>query len=108
MIEMPEAEFRRHVVDRFNAQDAAIGENTALTKQVADDTRFIRETWKEGVTAVRFFCRLAEAWRFFVRSMMLPVGLPALGVWVLIYYAMYGTVPSWLGAVLKLLSKIFL
>lgn len=107
MITMPDEQFRLHVVERLNAQDAAIQENTEVTKQVAADTAFMREAWKDGIATVRFFCRLAAAWRFILRQVVVPVGLPGVFLYALWYYAHYGTVPSFAGEIYKLL-KVFI
>jgi hypothetical protein len=104
MISMPDDEFRLHVVNRLNAQDEAIQENTALTRNVAADTAFMREAWKDGIATVRFFCRLAAAWRFLLRQVVVPVGLPAVFIYALIYYANHGTVPSALSELYKLIK----
>jgi hypothetical protein len=104
MITMPDEEFRLHVVERLNAQDVAIQENTTLTKSIAADTSFMREAWKDGIATVRFFCRLAAAWRFLLRQVVVPVGLPAMFIYALIYYANHGTVPSLVSEFYKLVK----
>lgn len=104
MISMPDEEFRLHVVERLNAQDAAIQENTTVTKQVAADTAFMREAWKDGIATVRFFCRLAAAWRFLLRQVVVPVGLPGAFIYALWYYAHYGTVPGVVSDMYKLIK----
>jgi hypothetical protein len=77
LMDVPENEFRESVVLRLSAQDVAIAENTALTKSVSEDTAFIRAAWAEGNVAVRFFCRLAAAWRFLLKQV--SADLPAVG-----------------------------
>lgn len=104
MITMPDEQFRLHVVERLNAQDAAIQENTTVTKQVAADTAFMREAWKDGIATVRFFCRLAAAWRFILRQVVVPVGLPGVFLYALWYYAHYNAVPGWIGETYKLIK----
>lgn len=104
MIDMPEDEFRTYVVQRFEAQGAEIAENTAVTRQVAADTAFMREAWKDGIATVRFFCRLAAAWRFLLRQVVVPVGLPSAFIYALWYYAHYGTVPGVVADMYKLIK----
>lgn len=104
MIAMPEEDFRMYVVQRFEAQEAAITENTEVTKQVAADTAFMREAWKDGIATVRFFCRLAAAWRFILRQVVVPVGLPGVFLYALWYYAHYNSVPPWIGDMYKLIK----
>lgn len=106
MITMPDEQFRLHVVERLNAQDAAIQENTTLTKSIAADTAFMREAWKDGIATVRFFCRLAAAWRFLLRQVVVPVGLPGVFIYALWYYAHYGMVPQWIGEMYKLIKVL--
>ncbi|KHK59388.1 hypothetical protein PI86_08640 [Burkholderia sp. A9] len=62
---MPDEQFRQHVVNRLNAQDEAIAENTAVTKKVAEVTAFMREAWKDGIATVRFFVGLLRRGGFF-------------------------------------------
>ena len=104
MISMPDEQFRLHVVERLNAQDEAIQENTALTRNVAADTAFMREAWKDGIATVRFFCRLAAAWRFILRQVVVPVGLPGVFLYALWYYAHYNAVPQWIAEMYKLIK----
>jgi hypothetical protein len=104
MISMPDEEFRLHVVERLNAQDAAIQENTTLTKSIAEDTAFIRATWADGVAVVRFGCRLAAAWRFLLRQIVVPVGLPGVFLYALWYYGHYNAVPPWASDMYKLIK----
>lgn len=104
MIAMPEDEFRTYVVQRFEAQGAEIAENTAVTRQVAADTAFMREAWKDGIATVRFFCRVAAAWRFLLRQVVVPVGLPAVFIYALVYYASHGQVPSFAAEFYKLIK----
>lgn len=106
MIAMPEDEFRTYVVQRFEAQGAEIAENTAVTRQVAADTAFMREAWKDGIATVRFFCRLAAAWRFMLRQVVVPVGLPVLFVYALVYYGNHKTMPDWIESAYKLIKVL--
>ncbi|MEI7296578.1 hypothetical protein WCQ02_30930 [Paraburkholderia tropica] len=106
MISMPDEEFRLHVVERLNAQDEAIKENTDLTKSIAEDTAFMRDAWKDGIATVRFFCRLAAAWRFLLKHVAIPVGIPGLLIYALIYYADHGVMPSWVESAFKLIKLL--
>lgn len=106
MIDMPENEFRRCVVERLNAQDVAIAENTALTKSVSEDTAFMRAAWADGIATVRFFCRLAAAWRFLLRQVVIPVGIPGLFIYALVYYANHKEFPGWVEASYKVLKVL--
>ncbi|NLP61667.1 hypothetical protein [Paraburkholderia sacchari] len=63
MMDLREPEFRRAVVSRSDKQDEAIAQNT----KVAEGAAFIRSGMDRGRHGhVRFFCRLAVAWRFLI------------------------------------------
>jgi hypothetical protein len=61
LIDLPEQEFRRAVVDRFISRGDATQENTALTKAVAEDTAFIlsilADVAADAYIAVSFKCQ---------------------------------------------------
>ncbi|MFM0022206.1 hypothetical protein [Paraburkholderia azotifigens] len=105
-MDMPEDEFRKSVVLRLSAQDVAIAENTELTKAVAEDTAFIRAAWAEGIVAVRFFCRIAAAWRFLLKQVFLPIGFPVIGLYGLWYYTQFHRFPVWLADFFKFLMAV--
>ncbi|WP_229011453.1 hypothetical protein [Paraburkholderia gardini] len=106
MIDMPEQDFRRAVVERFNAQGAAIEENTELTKAVAADTAFIRSILGDVAAGARLMCRLAAAWRFLLRQVFIPVVLPLAGLWTLIRIVHHDTLPDWMTAAIKLILAV--
>jgi hypothetical protein len=106
LMDMPEDEFRKSVVLRLSAQDVAIAENTALTKSVSEDTAFIRAAWAEGIVAVRFFCRLAAAWRFLLKQVLLPIGLPLLTLYGMWFYTQFHRFPTWLADCFKFLMAV--
>lgn len=81
----------------------SVAENTNITKQIAEDTKAMREAWADGVATKRFFCRLADAWNFMLKRVCIPVGI-SLAVWAVGRAIFYGApIPEWLSAVLKLL-----
>ncbi|CAE6859657.1 hypothetical protein R69746_07751 [Paraburkholderia aspalathi] len=106
MIDMPEVEFRRSVVERFNAQDAAIKENTTLTKAVAEDTAFIRSILGDVAAGARLLCRIAAAWKFMLRQVFIPVVLPLAGLWTLIRIVHHDPLPDWMAAGIKLMLAV--
>jgi hypothetical protein len=103
MIDMPEQEFRRAVVERLGAQDVAIEENTTLTKTVAEDTAFIRSILSDVAAGARMLCRLAAAWKFLLRQVFIPVVLPLAGLWALVRIVHHESLPDWVSAVVKLI-----
>lgn len=104
MIDMPEQDFRRAVVARFNAQGDAIQENTALTKTVAEDTAFIRSILGDVAAGARLMCRLAAAWKFLLRQVFLPVVLPLTGLWAIIRIVHHESLPDSFSAIIKMIS----
>jgi len=106
MIEMPDQEFRRAVVERFNSQDTAIAENTTLTRVVAEDTAFIRSILGDVAAGARLMCRLAAAWRFFLKQMFMPIGLPLLALYGFWYYSEFHRFPAWLADCFKFLMAV--
>ena len=106
MIDMPEQDFRRAVVERFNAQGVAIEENTTLTKAVAEDTAFIRSILGDVAAGARLMCRLAAAWRFLLRQVFIPVVLPLAALWTLIRIVHHDTLPDWMTAAIKLILAV--
>lgn len=100
----------RDVREHLQKQDGEIADIRTVVSETASavaliqrDTQSMIETWNEGARAVRFFCRLAQGWRFLLRQVLIPVGLPAIGVYALWHYAHYHTFPNWISDVYKLL-----
>jgi hypothetical protein len=111
MLSLPDDEFRAHVVEYLVAHDAAIAENTAVTRkveakaeQVADDTAFIRSILTDVAAGARLLCRLATAWRFLIRQFVLPIGLPFLALYVVMLVISHRPVPEWAAAIFKLVG----
>jgi len=104
MLSLPEDEFRARVVERLAAHDNAISENTTVTKQVAEDTAFIRSILADVAAGARMLCRLAAAWRFLIRQVVLPIGLPVLCLYVLFLVAAHRPIPEWATAIFKLVG----
>lgn len=96
---------------RLSTQDVEIasvktevGSNTKLMQQIADDTQAIRVAWNDGVAAKRLFCRLADAYRFVRKELLVPIVLPLLALYAIGYYATHGTMPQWIEAMFKLIG----
>lgn len=90
----------------MSAMRTELTENTATTRMIANDTAFIRATWAEGVTVVRFGCRLAAAWRFLLRQVFVPVVLP-IGILYGLWCIHDGRpVPAPLGEIFHLLAAV--
>lgn len=62
--------------------------------------------WNGGVKAVRFFCRMAEAWKFVLKQVFLPIGLPVLALYGLWYYTEYHRFPTYLADCFKFLMAV--
>jgi RsiW-degrading membrane proteinase PrsW (M82 family) len=84
---------------RLSNQDVAIAQNTELTKRVSDETRGVREFMKDGASAAQLFCRMAAAWRFMWKWVIVAIGGPSIFLYSLFYYAVHGHFPPWFTAV---------
>jgi hypothetical protein len=104
MLTLPDDEFRAHVVEYLVAHDAAISENTLVTRQVAEDTAFIRSILADVAAGARLLCRLAATWRFLIRQVVLPIGLPLLCLYVLYLVGAHRPIPEWAVAIFKLVG----
>ena len=87
----------------MSAMRGDLTENTDATRQIANDTAFIRAAWADGVSTIRFFCRLAAAWRFLLRSVVVPVLLPASVFWAFLRIVHHESLPDWVSACVKLI-----
>lgn len=101
-IDRSDHEVRGHL----QQQDDKIDAIASAVARIDANTSSIIETWNEGAKAVRFFCRVADAWRFLLRQVAIPVVLPAVGLYALWHYAHYHAFPVWLSDVYKLLLAI--
>jgi hypothetical protein len=96
----------REVREHLQQQDDKIEAIAIAVARIDTNTSSIIETWNEGAKAVRFFCRVADAWRFLLRQVAIPVVLPGIGLYAIWHYAHYHAFPSWLSDVYKLLLAI--
>jgi hypothetical protein len=101
--------FRKAVAEQFAAvntrlsqQDVVLASNTALTQQIANDTSAIRNAWSEGIGAIKFFCRLAAAWKFLLRNVLGPIGVPVALLYGCAYYSVHSSFPPWLKALVNM------
>jgi hypothetical protein len=106
MLTMPDPEFRAHVVECLIAHDAAIKENTTLTKTVAEDTAFIRSILSDVAAGARMLCRLAAAWKFLLRQVFIPFVLPLAGLWTVYRIVHHDALPEWVAAGIKLILAV--
>ncbi|PVX61222.1 hypothetical protein [Paraburkholderia unamae] len=77
--------------------------------KVAQGTEDVVSMWNGGVKAVRFFCRMAEAWTFLLRKVLVPAASFLIAVLVLIALISYheqGHFPTWLADTLKLVLAV--
>jgi hypothetical protein len=89
---------------RLSNQDVAIAQNTALTQTVNQETKAVREFMADGAMAAKFFCRIAAAWRFFLKWIFVPFCVPFGGLYAIGYYKAHGSFPTWIIAVAKALG----
>lgn len=91
------------ITTHLQQQDATMADMGGKLDKVIQGTEDVVSMWNGGVKAARFFCRLAEAWRFLIRQVVIPVALPGVGLYAVWYYAHYGRFPTWISDVYKLL-----
>lgn len=96
-IDRSDQETRQHLHD----QDEKIDELVRVVQRVDQNTSSIIETWNDGARAVRFFCRLAQGWRFLLAEVAKPVVIPALIVYAGWYYTRYHQFPTFITDVYK-------
>lgn len=89
---------------RLNTQDAAIAQNTAVTITLANETKSVREFMSDGASAARFFCRLAAAWRFVWKWIVIPFCVPLALIYSAGYYKVHDTFPTWVLAIARSLG----
>lgn len=94
------------ITTHLQSQDATMAGLESKIDKVIQGTEDVVSMWNGGVTAVRLFCRLAEAWKFLLRQVAVPVGLPAIGSYAIWYYAHFQRFPSWISDVYKLMLAV--
>lgn len=90
----------------LQSQDAAMSSLSAKIDKTVTGTESIVEMWNGGVTAVRFFCRLAEAWKFMLKQVFGPIGIPVMLLYGFWYYTEFHKFPDWLNAAFKLFMAV--
>jgi hypothetical protein len=91
------------ITTHLRSQDATMANVVDKLDKVVEGTDSIVTMWNGGVTAVRLFCRLAEAWKFMFRQVVVQVGAPGIVLYSIWHYAHYHTFPIWICDVYKLL-----
>lgn len=94
------------ITTHLRQQDATMADVAGKLDKVVQGTEDVVSMWNGGVTAVRFFCRLAEAWRFLLRQVFTPIGLPLLALYGLWYYTEFHRFPEWLSDCFKFLMAV--
>jgi len=90
----------------LQSQDQTLGALAEKLDTVVNGTESIVGMWSGGVKTVRFFCRLAESWTFFLRKVFIPVVLPLAGMWALVRIASHQALPDWMAACIKLVLAV--
>ena len=85
----------------INGQGEKIDALATVIGKISEDTGAMRSAWNEGVATKRFFCRLAEAWKFLYKQMFIPLVVPGIFLYAAGYYAVNGTFPKVVVAVYK-------
>ncbi|CAN0620573.1 putative phage transmembrane protein [Burkholderia multivorans] len=91
------------VKSHLQQQDEKIDEVVSTVAKIQANTQFMVDTWESGARAVRFLCRLADAWRFLSRQVAIPVMAFGAVALIVIRYARHEPVPDWANLIVKLL-----
>lgn len=87
-------------------QDVSIAEVATAVRDIQKNTQSMVDTWQDGTHAVKFFCRLAQAWRFVLRQVFLPLGLPGIAIYGVWYYTEFHRYPTWMADTFKFLMAV--
>ncbi|WP_186027152.1 hypothetical protein [Burkholderia gladioli] len=98
-IDASDEQVRAHLSE----QDRKIDAIAAAVCKIETNTQSMVDTWEGGARVVRTMCRLADAWRFMVRHVALPVvGVGTVGL-IVFRYVRHEPIPDWAAAVVKVL-----
>jgi hypothetical protein len=103
------AEALSRITTHLQQQDATMADMGGKLDKVMQSTDDVVSMWNGGVKAVRFFCRLAEAWTFLLKKVLFPIGTFAVIVLLLIAFISYheqGHFPVWLADAFKLVLAV--
>ncbi|MDR5729327.1 MAG: hypothetical protein RB191_18075 [Terriglobia bacterium] len=91
---------------RLSNQDVVIDSTATAVRQIAEDTKAMRDAWNDGVAVKRIFCRLAEAWAFLLKKVFVPVVLPLIFLWSLARVMNHEPLPDFINACIKLVMAV--
>ena len=92
---------------RMESFERALAENTAITKQIADNTAGFVAFQGDLENGARFFCRAVKAVQFVLKDVVEPYWKPALVVFCAVYLVTHdGTLPKWAGAIVAMLFGV--
>jgi hypothetical protein len=94
------------ITTHLQSQDQTMADVVGKLDKVVKGTDSIVVMWNGGVQAVQLFCRLADAWRFLMKQVFLPFGLPVMGLYGLWYYTEFHRFPPWLADAFKFLMAV--
>lgn len=97
------------ITTHLQSQDATMAELAGKLDKVVQGTEDVISMWNGGVKAVQFFCRLAQAWTFLLKKVLVPVGTFVIAVLVLVAIISYreqGHFPTWLADAFKLVLAV--
>ncbi len=98
-IDASDEQVRAHLSE----QDRKIDAIAAAVGKIETNTQSMVDTWEGGARVVRTMCRLADAWRFMIRHVALPVaGVGTAGL-IIVRYVRHEPIPDWAAAVVKVL-----
>jgi hypothetical protein len=98
-IDVSDAEVKAHLSE----QDRKIDAIAAAVGKIETNTQSMVDTWEGGARVVRTMCRLADAWRFMIRHVALPVAGVGTTALIVVRYVRHEPIPDWAAAVVRVL-----
>lgn len=87
---------------RMTSIEADLKENTALTKQIADNTAGFSAFFNDLENGTKFMCRMARGVSWFLKEVVEPFWKPALICFLVVYWTQNDhKLPDFITAILK-------
>jgi len=87
---------------RLTAQDGVLDRIAQLAQKTSDDTASLVATWKGGRSAIGFMCKLAAAFRFTWKMLVLPLVLMVMLAYAFNFYHRFGDFPGWFKTIVSM------
>ena len=88
---------------RMVTLESAVAENTALTRQIADNTAGFVSFQGDLEKGARLFCRIIKGMQFVLKDVVEPYWKPALVVFCAVYLVTHdGALPRWVANIISM------